>query len=135
MNHVLDTLERIKSKLIFAVASGHDFIPVGRIMSVINKITRVLGHVRPMTYEPPYKDEPIQAKVWDALDTAHRELKDLLITQKNAVINVIGEKKWNDFYSLLSDFVVIRNRAFDKEYGPKASLLKTGRKFNVESIR
>ncbi len=135
MTHVLDTLEQVKAKLMFAVVSGHEFVPVSRVMGIVNKITRLLGHTRPLTYDPPYKTDTVQAKVWDALDAAHRELKDLLITQKNEVIASIGEEKWNDFYNLLSELTNARDRAFDKEYGPGASLLKRGRKFNVESTR
>lgn len=135
MSHVLDTFEKIKAKLMFVVVAGHQFIPVGRIMGVINKITRLLGHVRPMSYEPPYKSDTVQSKVWDTLDAAHRELKDLLITQKKAVIDSIGEEQWNDFYNLLSELTNARDRALNKEYGPGAALLKRGRKFNVESAR
>lgn len=135
MTHVLDTLERVKSKLMFAVVSGHEFIPVGRVMGVVNKITRLLGHHRPLAYDPPYKADTAQAKVWDALDAAHREMKDLLATQKREVVATIGEDKWNDFYNLLAELVTARDRAFDKEHGPGASLLKRGRKFNVASAR
>ncbi len=135
MTEVLDCLERVKAKLMYAVVSGHNFIPVSRVMGVVNKITRILGHVHPLAYDPPYKADTIQAKVWDSLDAAHRELKDLLTTQKKEVVAKIGEEKWNDFYSLLSEIVSARNRAFDKEHGPGASLLKRGRQFNVASVR
>lgn len=135
MSHILDAFENVKAKLMFAVVSGHQFIPVGRIMGVVSKITRLLGHVRPLTYEPPYQSDKVQSKVWDALDSAHRELKDLLITRKKEVIESIGEDQWNDFYNLLSELTNARDRTLNKEYGPGASLLKRGRKFNVESAR
>lgn len=135
MTGVLDCLERVKAKLMFAVVSGHDFIPVGRVMGVVNKITKLLGHVRPLPYDPPYKADKVQAKVWDALDAAHRELKDLLMTQKKEVVASIGEEKWSDFYNLLAEIVSARDKAYDKEHGPGASLLKRGRKFNVASVR
>lgn len=132
---VLDTLESVKAKIMFAVVSGHNFIPVGRLMGVCNKITKILGHSRPMLYQPAYPADSSKSKVWDALDAAHRELKDLLTTQKKDVTAAIGDERWNDFYSLLSELVAARDKAYDREHGAGASLLKRGRKFDVAKAR
>lgn len=133
---VLNRLEHVKAKLMYAVAVGHTFVPVSRLMLVINKITRILGHYRPVEYKHP--DDPHdtpQRKVWTALDEAHRELFDLLTTRRAEVIQKIGADKAEDLHNLMAELSYVKDKAYDAENGPGASLLKRGRKFNVASLR
>ena len=120
----LDKLERIKSKLLYAVTVGHEFIPVSRLMVVVNRITTILGHVRPLEYKPTNPEDSPQHKVYDALDDAYRELHNVLSGRDQL------EGKWEDLYNLLSEIKNARDRAYDAEHGPQSSLLKRGRKFS-----
>lgn len=134
MNSVLDRLEQIKSKLMYAVTVGHSFIAVSRIMVIVNRISKILGHYRPLNYDHPYSQDTPQRKVYDSLDAAHQELFDLLMSHTHKTQEQIGEDNYNDLRSMLTDLTISKDRAFDKEHGPGASLLKRGRRFNPSSL-
>jgi hypothetical protein len=135
MSSVLSKLEKIKAKLMYAVVVGHGFIPVSRLMLVINKITKIISHMRPLEYTHPNPKDPPQRKVYDALDAAHMEMFDLLTAHKREVVEKIGPDSYEDLNNLMSELSNAKDRAFDKEHGPGASLLKRGRKFNVASVQ
>jgi len=129
MINVLSKLEQIRAKLMYAVVVGHGFIPVTRLMLLVNRISKILGHHRPVSYEHPYSQDPPQRKVYDALDLAHQELFDLL-SSRAEVIDKVGEREYDDLASMMADLSNAKDKAYDKEHGPGSSLLKRGRKFS-----
>jgi len=126
---LFDKLEQIKAKLMYAVVVGHGFVPVTRLMLLINRITKILGHFRPLDYSHPHSQDTPQRKVYDALDQAHQELFDLLTAHRQEVVEKIGERELRDLNSMMSDLSQVKDKAYDAEFGPGASLLKRGRKF------
>ena len=129
MIDLLSKLEQIKAKLMYAVVVGHGFISVGRLMLIVNRIGKILGHSRPLDYTHPERNDTPQRKVYDSLDIAHQELFDLLTSHNKELVEKIGEGEVNDLNNMMSDISNAKDKAYDKEYGPGASLLKRGRKF------
>lgn len=121
----LAKLEQVRSMLLYTVMAGHKLIPVSRLLLHANRIGRLLRHYRPLEYTPPHPQDPIQRKIYDALDSAHHILYNLASDRSEE----IPENMKSFLDAMLTDISQSKDRAYDKEVGPGASLLKRGRKF------
>lgn len=87
---IRDKLESVRSKLIYVIAAGHSLIRVGGLMRIVDKITNILGHFRNLGYKPIYPSDSTKRKVSDALDSAYRELHNIIITTDDEKIKELN---------------------------------------------